>query len=86
MIISTIESDGYTTWDEYALSYHPQHWIDRLNGMCVSDLAIFHSMFELSALARCENKTQRYAGNEDTCKKPHIMDAEEPVLKRCKNY
>lgn len=86
MIISSIESDGYTSWDEYACRFHPFHWMDRLNKMCVSDLAIYHSMYELAACSRCENKTQRYAINEESSKKPHIMDAEEPVVKRCKNY
>lgn len=86
MVISSIESDGYTSWDEYACKFHPFHWMDRLNKMDICDLAIYYGMYETKALARCEQKTQRYCGNEDVSKKAHMMNAFEPVTKRCKNY
>jgi hypothetical protein len=84
-VISSIEKDGYSTWEEHAIKIHPRNWIDRLNKMDVSDLAIYYGMYETKALACCEQKTQRYCGNEDVSKKPHMMDAEEPVMKKCKN-
>ena len=85
-VISSIEKNGYSTWEEHAIKIHPRNWIDRLNKMDVSDLAIYYGMYETKALARCEQKKQRYCGNEGVSKKAHMMDDFEPVMKRCKNY
>lgn len=70
MVISIVEKEGFQTWEQFATSYHPFQWVERLANTEDYELAYYYSKYFLNMEERMDVKKykaelKRYEDNDE---------------------